>query len=208
LNDYDIIPEDIPIPFVVGIFSDNAKSKASEIGKKYGLPVFTNDIRKFYADRNKKITDKKVREKFDNQTLSFLEPLAPDVIAYAGYVWGTTAPLVNAFLGINVHPADLTIKKMGKRAYAGANGVRDTLLGKEAEIRSTAHIVTSTIDAGPILMLSEAVPIQDYGSISLEEASRKYLHLVNKEARELFPRVIKDLSMGKFKIDQACLLLL
>jgi len=56
----------------------------------------------------------------------------PDFLAYAGYVWATTAPIVNAYIGVNAHPADLSIEKDGRRAYAGANGVRDALLGAKA----------------------------------------------------------------------------
>jgi folate-dependent phosphoribosylglycinamide formyltransferase PurN len=101
---------------VVAVFTDNLKSKALDMGKEFNVPVFLNDIRAFYEERGKKITDKQVREEYDRETIKLLEPFKPDFLVYAGYVWATTAPLVNAFTGINGHPADLSIIRGGKRA--------------------------------------------------------------------------------------------
>lgn len=188
---------------VVGIFSDNPKSKAEAIGKEYGIPAFTNDIRAFYERRGKKITDRIVREEFDREIVKTLEPLKPHVLAYAGYVWATTAPLVDAFLGINGHPADLSIMEGGKRKFAGANGVGDALLAGEKTLASTAHIVTTEVDGGPILMISEPVQVEEHEGMSQEDMSRHYLRLLNEKIRVLFARVIKDLAEGTFKRDEA-----
>ena len=187
---------------VVGLFSDNPKSKAEEIGKKYGIPVFTNDIRSFYKSRGKKVTDLRVREEFDREAVAALKSIMPDVLAYAGYVWATTAPLVDAFLGINAHPADLSIMEGDRRKFAGAHGVRDALLAGETALASTAHLVTTQVDGGPILMISEAVHVEQHEGMSMEDMSRHYLRLLNEKTRELFPRVIKDLAEGTFKRDE------
>jgi folate-dependent phosphoribosylglycinamide formyltransferase PurN len=190
-------------PFeVVGIFSDNPNSKAEEIGREYGIPSFMNDIRAFYKRRGKKITDRRVREEFDREIVQALQPLEPDVLAYAGYVWATTAPLVNAFLGINAHPADLSIMEGTKRKFAGANGVRDALLAGEKTLASTIHLVTTEVDGGPILMISEPVRVEEHEGMSIEDMSRHYLRLLNEKTRALFPRVIKDLAEGIFRRDQ------
>jgi folate-dependent phosphoribosylglycinamide formyltransferase PurN len=173
------------------------------MGKEFNVPVFLNDIRAFYEERGKKITDKQVREEYDRETIKLLEPFKPDFLVYAGYVWATTAPLVNAFTGINGHPADLSIIRGGKRAYAGANGVRDALVVGETELRSTLHLVTTEIDHGPILMISEPVMVERGLNFSLDEASREYLKLLNQKMRKLFPRVIKDIAEGTFKRDES-----
>jgi folate-dependent phosphoribosylglycinamide formyltransferase PurN len=187
---------------VVGIFSDNPKSKAEEIGEEYGIPVFTNDIRAFYERRGKKITDRIVRQEFDREIVRALKPVKPDVLAYAGYVWATTAPLVDAFLGINAHPADLSIMQGERRKFAGAHGVRDALLAGERALASTAHMVTTEVDGGPILMISEPVLVEEHEGMSTEDMSRHYLRLLNEKTRALFPRVIKDLAEGTFKRDE------
>lgn len=187
---------------VVAVFTDNPKSNVFVMGKEFHVPVFLNDIHAFYEKRGKKISDKKVREEFDRETIKLLEPHKPDFLAYAGYVWATTAPLVHAFTGINGHPADLSIMKDGKRAFAGANGVRDALAAGETELRATLHLVTTEIDHGPILMISEPVRVEKGPDFSLDQASREYLKLVNQKMRKLFPRVIKDIAEGTFKRDE------
>jgi len=186
----------------VAIFTDNPKSKVFDIGKEFNIPIFLNDIHAFYEKRGKKITDKEVREEYDRETINLLEPFKPDFLAYAGYVWATTAPLVKAFPGINGHPADLSIMKEGKRAYAGANGVRDALAAGETELHATLHLVTTEIDHGPILMISEPVKVERGPDFSLDQASREYLKLINLKLRKLFPRVIKDIAEGTFKRDE------
>jgi folate-dependent phosphoribosylglycinamide formyltransferase PurN len=191
---------------VVGIFSDNPKSKGLDMGKEFNIPVFVNDIRAFYEKRGKKITDKQVREEYDKETIKLFSPVKPDFLAYAGYVWATTAPLVNAYIGVNAHPADLSIEKDGRRAYAGANGVRDALLGGEKEVRSTLHLVTTQVDGGPILLISEPVPVDKNAGMSLEEASRFYLKPLNDMTRKLFPRVVKDIAEGTYRRDDKGLL--
>jgi len=191
---------------VVGIFTENPKSKASQIGSDYNLPVFTNDIRSYYEKRGKKLTDRKVREEFDKETVEALKPLKPDVLAYAGYVWATTTTLVNAILGVNIHPADLSIEKDGKRAYAGAQGVRDALVAGATGLRSTAHLVTTEVDGGPILLISEPVQVEKNSAMSLEESSRYHLKLLNEKSRRLSARVMKDLAEGTIKRDEGGLL--
>jgi folate-dependent phosphoribosylglycinamide formyltransferase PurN len=191
---------------VVGIFTENPASKATKIGKEHNVPVFTNDIKGFYESRGKKITDRRVREEFDLETVKALTPLKPDVLVYAGYVWAATSPLVDAFLGVNGHPADLSIVKEGKRAYAGAYGVRDALMAGETELRSTAHLVTTEIDGGPILLISDPVRVEKDRSMNLEESSRYYLKFLNEKIRILFAKVVKDLSEGVIKRDETGML--
>ena len=191
---------------VVAIFTDNPKSKAFDMEKEFNVPVFLNDIRAFYEKRGKKIADKKVREDFDRETIKLFEPLRPDFLAYAGYVWATTAPIVNAYIGVNAHPADLSIEKDGRRAYAGANGVRDALMGGESEVRSSLHLVTTQVDGGPILLLSDPVKVDKNSGMSLEEGSRFYLRPLNDRIRKLFPRVVKDIAEGIYRRDEKGLL--
>lgn len=186
---------------VVAIFSDNPKSKAEEIGKNYNIPVIIRDIRAFYLEHKTKITDKKLREKYDLETIKALSPFEADVAIYTGYVWVATAPLVNAYIGVNIHPADLSIEKGGKRAYAGAHGVRDALLAGEKFLASTAHLVTTEVDGGPILMISKSIPVIR-GDKKFEELEKEYLNLLNQEARKLFPEVVLALAMGDFQKDE------
>lgn len=191
---------------VVAIFTDNPKSKAFDMEKEFRVPVLLNDIRAYYEKRGKKITDKQVREEYDRETIKLFEPLKPDFLAYSGYVWATTAPIVNAYIGVNAHPADLSIEKDGRRAYAGANGVKDALLGGENEVRSSLHLVTTQVDGGPILLISDPVAVDKKAGLSLEQASRIYLKALNDKTRNLFPRVVKDTAEGIYRLDDNGLL--
>lgn len=186
---------------VVGLFSDNAKSKAEEIGTTYKLPFLINDIKEFYRKKGAPLKNLEVRREYDSQTAEFLKQLEPDVVVYAGYVWATTEPLLKEFMAINGHPADLRVVKDGHRAYAGANGVGDALAAGETNLYSTLHLVTPKIDHGPILMVSEPVPVVNQDGISDIDKMRYHLRLLNEKLRELFARVIDDVSRGRFGME-------
>lgn len=186
---------------VVGLFSDNPKSKAKEIGTTYKLPFLINDIKEFYRKKGAPIKNLEVRQEYDSQTAEFLKQLKPDVLVYAGYVWATTEPLLKEFMAINGHPADLRVIKDGHRVYAGANGVGDALAAGETNLFSTLHLVTPKIDHGPILMVSEPVPVVDQDAISDLDKMRYHLRLLNEKLRELFARVIDDVSQGRFGME-------
>jgi folate-dependent phosphoribosylglycinamide formyltransferase PurN len=183
---------------VVGLFSDNPKSKAAVIGTSYNLPFLINDIRAFYRDKGESIKNLEIRQEFDQQTVDFFKPLNPDVVVYAGYVWATTEPLVSEFMGINCHPADLRIERDGHRVYAGANGVKDALLAWETKLHSTLHLVSTEIDHGPILLVSEPVMVVDHDEMNFNDKIRYYLRLLNEESRKLFAKAIDEISRGNF----------
>lgn len=187
---------------VVGLFSDNPGSKAKQIARDHHLPVFINDIHAFYRARNKKIKDVTVRQEFDQETVDFLKPLNPDIVVYAGYVWRTTAPLLERFMCINCHPADLSVERDGRRLYAGANGVRDALKAGETKLHSSLHLVTDQIDHGPILFISEPVHLEDDPELDLESRSIKYLRLLNEISRGLCSLGIEKISSQAFTMDQ------
>jgi phosphoribosylglycinamide formyltransferase 1 len=187
---------------VVGIFTENPASKAVELGERYRVPVFTNDMKTFYEKRGARLSDLKVREEFDRQTVGMLKPLGVHALAYAGYVWITTKPLVEAFIGINFHPADLSIEEGGKKKFTGAHGVRDALLAGEKQVAATLHIVTTEVDSGPILLISKPINVERKEGDDLEEVSRYYLKLLNKEKGPLFARAAKDLAEGRFRRDE------
>jgi len=186
---------------VVGIFSDNPRSKAAAVSEKYNIPVFVNDIRAFYLSRNQKMTDKETRQAFDQETVNFLTPLKPDILVYAGYVWATTAPLLEAFPAVNCHPADLSVEKDGHRLYAGAQGVRDALLAGETKLCSSFHLVSAKVDHGPLLFISEPVAVEEDTDLDLNARSIKYLRLLNEKSRQLCALGIEKISNGAFTVN-------
>lgn len=149
-----------PLYLVVAIFSDKKSSAAIKISRDYSIPVIVNDIDDFYRQKNKPKRDLNTRMEYDQNTVSSLAPYNPHLIVYAGYMSIVTQPLINAYLGINLHPADLTREKEGKRLYTGAHAVRDALLAWEKRLRSTTHLLTHEVDAGPILFVSNPIDVQ------------------------------------------------
>ncbi len=114
------------------IFSDTFDSNVAEIGKDQNLPVVLRDLKAFYAAiRHSSMRDMYLRKEFDAETVKALSPYEASVAAYAGYMSIATKPLIDAFLGINVHPADLSIKDGDQRKYTGDHAVRDAILQGE-----------------------------------------------------------------------------
>jgi folate-dependent phosphoribosylglycinamide formyltransferase PurN len=145
---------------VAAIFTDSIDSRAAEIGREYDIPVLMRDKLAYYARRNRPVSDMDVRREFDEETVSMLKPFGISAAAYAGYMSIATPVLVDAFLGINVHPADLRILKEGARKYTGAHAVRDEILAGEQYLRATTHIISSEVDHGELLMISSPVEVR------------------------------------------------
>lgn len=113
-------------PFeIVGIFADNPDSKAVAAAKQYDVPWEAIDIRKYYADREKPLKDREVRAAYDQEAMALVEKFHADMILLAGYVWATTDIVLDNYLVVNVHPADLAVTdETGHRLLAGANGIK------------------------------------------------------------------------------------
>ncbi len=189
-------------PFeVVGLFSDDLHSKAVAYAKQVGLPYAAIDIRAFYKERGVPLKDREVRAAYDAAALEQIRAFGGDCVLLAGYVWATTDIVADEYMMINVHPADLTIEREGRRAFAGANGVGDTLAAREPAICATAHLATKEIDGGPILIVSERVPI-DYALHADDDSRmRHYLKLVNEQNRLAGERALLEIAEGHFARD-------
>ncbi len=195
---------------VVVIFTDNADSKAISIGREYDLPVIVRDLSGFCARRGFSRRDLMAREEFDRQTVLALSPFGVKAAAYGGYMSIATRPLVEAFLGVNVHPADLSIETAdGRRKYVGDHAVRDAIVAGEKTIRSSTHIVEPVVDGGRILMISRPVNVvlqpgwdlSDLGDLKKAEAFNQE-RLKELGDWVIFPRTLEDIARGKFAHDK------
>lgn len=105
------------------------------------------------------------RSAFDAATAALLRPFDVDAVVLLGYLYVITEPLLNAFPGriINLHDADLQLRNAdGKPRYPGLRATRDAIYAGERETRSSAHIVTAQLDAGPVIALSETFPVAPF----------------------------------------------
>ncbi|MDR2945284.1 MAG: acetate--CoA ligase family protein, partial [Candidatus Adiutrix sp.] len=107
---------------------------------------------------------------------------------------------LNRYLVVNVHPGDLSVTRDGHRPYAGADGVGQALNDKAPYLRSSAHLANAELDAGPVLMLSEKIPVQ-YPLADFEADRKAFLRQVNEEGRKLGSRVLLELALGNLSQD-------
>jgi len=164
---------------VVG-FSDDPDCPGVEHLENHGVPVESNDIEAFYAERNADPGDMTVREAYDERTATLIEDYDADVVLLSGYMWILTDPILEAYPVLNVHPADLTIEDDdGKRVYVGADPVYDAVIAGEDETRSSVHAVTAEVDAGPVLVRSKPFEVhrplvESLGEFGADNALRDY----------------------------------
>ena len=190
-------------PFeIVGIFADNPESKAVAAAKQYGVPWEAIDIRKYYADREKPLKDRAVRSEYDRAAMALVEKFHADMILLAGYVWATTDIVLDNYLVVNVHPADLAVTdENGHRPLAGANGIKSAFDRKMDYLRASAHLATKELDAGPLLVRSPKVPVDYTLHEDYETRFRYYLKLVNDQNRLAGARAVLELALGNFSVD-------
>jgi len=190
-------------PFeIVGVFSSNKNAAGLEYAQNNGIPTAVLDIKDFYQKENKAITDQEVRKAYDKEVLAQIKGFGADMILLAGYVWTLTDEVLDSYTVVNVHPGDLSVKTAtGNRAFAGANGVADTLQAQAASLASTAHIATSVVDNGPILMISQDIAIDYNLHTNDQERVSYYLGLANEQSRLLGARTILEIAQGNFATD-------
>lgn len=187
---------------VIGAISSNKNASGIKKLENIDIPVAVNDIHDFYGKFSKEdVSDMKIRRDYDKQNLFTLtEKLwLPDIVACSGYMYFLTNDFLNAYWNkiINVHPADLSIlNERGERKYTGDNAVRDALEAGETSTASTIHIMDDQPDHGPIVCISEHLPIKDRDYKNQQELMKEKCDgPAYKKALELF-------STGKVFFDE------
>ncbi len=199
-----------PLFQVVALFSDSAASKAPEIGRDFDIPVVIHDLQGWMQRRGVKRSDLKKREEFDIENVRLLKPFNAKVAIYGGYMSIASPSLVKAFIGVNVHPADLSVKTPeGGRKWTGAHAVRDAIQAGESHIRSSTHIVSDKVDMGPLLMVSAPVEVEAPEGSDLSDpdtlervADRNQERLKERGDWKIFPGTIEAIARGWFQLDQ------
>ncbi len=139
---------------VVGAFTDQPDAEGVEACRSLDVPVKSNDIDAFYSERDAPMKDMDVRREFDRETLEMVDTWDADVILLSGYMRILTAPVVEEYTVVNVHPADLRFEEDGERVYTGFDPVWDAVEAGEPYTRSSVHLVTAEVDDGPLLTVS------------------------------------------------------
>ncbi len=196
---------------VTVIFSDTAKSNAPGIGRDFDIPVVIRDIRAFYARRGVPRRNMQMREEYDRLVLEALQPFAPTVAAFAGYMSVASRILLQGLVAINVHPADLSIKLGEQRRFKGNRAVTDAIRSGEKTIASTTHIVAEGVDEGQILLISPPLEVTVPDGMTIERDLEK-IAADNQERLKrhgdwvIFPLTLQLIAEGRFAVDETGLL--
>jgi len=182
---------------VVGAISTNKNASGINKLEKLGIPVEVADIRDFYGD--KPLADMRIREAYDEKLLSIInkKKWEPDIIACSGYMYILTKTFLNRFPNrvLNVHPADLSVMEKGKRKYIGSHAVEDQMKAGEKVTKSTIHIMDESADHGPILFISEGLPVGNRGPKEQQELMKE------KCDGPAYRETLNMISSGMFAID-------
>lgn len=136
-------------------FADRARVEPS------GVPFRFHGFGSFSTGREGTAGDLADRADFDRRTLALLDSFRPDLVVLCGYLHIVTEPLLEAFPDrvVNIHDADLSVKGPdGLPRYRGLRSTQEAIFAGEPETRSTVHLATPEVDAGPPLLRSWPFP--------------------------------------------------
>jgi phosphoribosylglycinamide formyltransferase 1 len=143
---------------IAGVVS--TESSFAETGniERAGVPVLLHPLRRFCDDYGVSIRNCVARWAYDRQTANILRLLNVDTVLLLGYLYLLTEPILKEFPDriLNIHDSDLSIRRPdGERCYVGLHSTCDAILAGERVTRSTVHIVTQRLDAGPMVLMSD-----------------------------------------------------
>lgn len=206
--------------------ADRTECRAHEIARDFGeLRVVELDIRQFYRERGRRrVTlktdvDFEVRDEWTARLAELVAPYQPEIGALGGF-----EPLTNItghFPCVNVHPGDLSVLVDGGRYLVGLHTVpvRRAILSGRTELRSSTILATPytrklEMDEGPVLMISEPLPIELPADMDLERL-RQDEALLEEIAKghqgrlkevgdwEIFSLTVELVAEGRFALGEA-----
>ena len=164
---------------IVAVIANRAQAAGLEVARGLGVPVEVVP-HAAYADR----------ESFDAALAERLDALGADVVVLAGFMRILTEGFVRRFAGrlVNIHPSLLpAFPGLDTHARALAAGVR--MHG------ATVHLVTPTLDHGPILAQA-AVPVLDG-----DDASTLGARVLGAEHR-IYPKALLWLVEDRVRVSE------
>jgi len=203
-------------PFeLVFIFSDRSdgRCRGEEIALEAGIPYASSDIRRFHQAKGLKRTAATeegyaARQEYDAVAAQLCKAFEIDLVALGGYMsFITLEPCVS------VHPADLSIlDQAGQRCLIGDDAVFEAIVAGQSELRSSTLLTDQGVDSGPLLMVSEALPVRLDAPLEqlkadparLRQAADEYQERL-KEAGDwrIFPLTIQYVAQGRFALDES-----
>jgi len=166
------------VPARIGlVLSNRAQAPGVALAQQLGLPVQTVSH-----------TDFDSREAFDDRLARLIEASAADLVVLAGFMRILTDAFVQRFEGrlVNIHPSLLP-------AFAGLDTHARALKAGVRVHGATVHLVTPTLDHGPILAQA-AVPV-----LAGDDAESLRVRVLNAEHR-IYPRAVRWLLEDRVRV--------
>jgi folate-dependent phosphoribosylglycinamide formyltransferase PurN len=204
-----LLEQNSPNYQIVFIFSDTAseRCRGQEIAREYGLPYFAYDTRRFHELQGIKRTVRTpqglaARKRYDQVAARLLKAFQIDLIALGGYM-----SFLTLSGGVNVHPADLSlVDRKGRRLFVGDDAVKEAIEAGRGELRSSTLWIDQGVDSGPLLMVSDPIPVELPRPLeklkkdprALREAADRHQERL-KEAGDwvIFPLTLELLATGR-----------
>jgi phosphoribosylglycinamide formyltransferase-1 len=156
--------------FVV-VASDNFQSNASSIATTHKIPSLIQ-----HQDR---FGNQEEREYYFDELSMSIARYGASVAIYAGFMKIASPTFCEAFPGVNVHPADLSV--IGDDGLPKYRGMR-ALSSMRADlgfVRSTVHVVDNPVDSGSAISLSESfVPDPEMHNAKVHDHLKLHEHAV------------------------------
>jgi len=166
------------VPARIGlVLSNRSQAPGVALAQQLGLPVQTVSH-----------TDFDSREAFDDRLAHLIEASAADLVVLAGFMRILTDAFVQRFEGrlVNIHPSLLP-------AFAGLDTHARALKAGVRVHGATVHLVTPTLDHGPILAQA-AVPV-----LASDDAESLRVRVLNAEHR-IYPRAVRWLLEDRVRV--------
>ncbi len=155
--------------------SNDPEANGLAKARALGVPTFAIDHRAYKGDR----------AAFEAALAARLDEAAPDIICLAGFMRILTPGFVSHYEGrmLNIHPSLLP-------KYPGLHTHQRALEAGDCQAGASVHLVTSELDAGPILGQAR-VPILPGDDADLLAAR------VLTEEHRLYPLVLRRFAEGE-----------
>lgn len=149
--------------------------------KALGIETAVVDHKPFNGDRSA----------FEAALLAVLERARPDIICLAGFMRILTADFVARWEGkmLNIHPSLLP-------KYKGLNTHARALEAGDSEAGCSVHLVTASLDDGPVLGQSRV-------AVKIDDTPETLAARVLEQEHILYPLVLRRFAAGN--VTQVCL---
>lgn len=147
------------------VVSTETTMRDRDVIRAAGVPFLTHSIREFLAERKASLSDRTSRSEYDLATGRLLREMGVDAVVLLGYLYILHPAFLALFPSrvINVHDSDLTdVTASGEPRFVGLRSTRDAIVAGVAETRSSVHVVTEKLDAGPVVALSDPHPVSPF----------------------------------------------